>query len=378
MKTLGEADALPEADRAEGAPHPREAHDLYGHAKAETAFLDAYNSGRMHHAWLITGPKGIGKATLAWRIARFLLATPMDQGDALFGAPPPPDRLDISPENPVAHRIHALSEPGLCLIRRPWDHEKKRLKTRITVEEVRKMKDFFGLSAGGNGRRVVIVDAAEDMNQNAANALLKMLEEPPKNAVLLLVSHQPSRLLPTIRSRCRTLTLGTLGPEDMGRALGQAGIEVADSTALAELAAGSAGEAVALIQQEGLTLYAEIMELFATLPRMDRIRATQLADSGGARGAEARFELTLDLMDRMMSRLARTGATGQPPVDILPGEADLLTRLAPDLRAGRAWADLSADLTSRARRGKAVNLDPAALLLDMCLRIGSTAARLPL
>lgn len=378
MKTLGEADDLPEADRAEGAPHPREAHDLFGHAKAEAGFLDAYNSGRMHHAWLITGPKGIGKATFAWRIARFLLATPMDDGDALFGAPPAPDRLDISPENPVAHRIHALSEPGLCLIRRPWDREKKRLKTRITVDEVRKMKEFFGLSAGGNGRRVVIVDAAEEMNQNAANALLKMLEEPPKNATLLLVSHQPSRLLPTIRSRCRTLTLGTLGPEDMGRALLQAGIEAADSTALAELAAGSAGEAVALIQQEGLTLYAEIMELFATLPRMDRTRATKLADTGGARGAEARFDLTLDLMDRMMSRLARTGATGQAPQEILPGEADLLTRLAPDMRAGRAWADLSADLTSRARRGKAVNLDPAALLLDMCLRIGSTAQRLPL
>lgn len=377
MKTLGETEALPEADRAEGAPHPREAHDLFGHAHPEAAFLEAFNSGRMHHAWLITGPKGVGKATLAWRIARFLLATPMAQDNALFAAPAP-DRLDISPENPVAHRIHALSEPGLFLLRRPWDHDKKRLKTVITVEEIRKMKDFFGLSAGGNGRRVVIVDAAEEMNQNAANALLKMLEEPPKNAVLLLISHQPSQLLPTIRSRCRTLTLGTLDVQDMGRALKQAGIEVVDNAALTELAAGSVGEAVALIQQEGLTLYAEIMELFATLPQMDRPRALKLADSGGARGAGARFDLTLDLMDRMMSRLARTGAAGHPPAEILPGEADLLTRLAPDLNAGRAWADLSADLTARARRGKAVNLDPAALLLDMCLRIGSTAQRLPL
>ena len=378
MRTLGEAEALPEPDRAEGAPHPREAHALFGHAAAEAAVLDAYGSGRMHHAWLITGPKGVGKATLAWRIARFLLATPMDEGDALFGAPPAPERLDISPEHPVSHRIHALSEPGLFLLRRPWDHEKKRLKTAITVDEVRKMKDFFGLSAGGNGRRVVIVDAAEEMNQNAANALLKMLEEPPKNATLLLISHQPSRLLPTIRSRCRTLTLGTLGPEDMGRALHQAGIDAGDSAALAELSAGSVGEAVALIQQEGLTLYAEILELFATLPRMDRARAVKLSETGGAKGAEARFELLLDLIDRLLSRLARTGATGRPLPEILPGEAELIARLAPDMRAGRAWADLSADLTSRARRGKAVNLDPAALLLDMCLRIGGTAERLPL
>ena len=377
MRVVGEAEDLPEPDRAEGAPHPRETLSLFGHETAETAFLEAFHSGRMHHAWLITGPKGIGKATLAWRVARFLLATPMDQADALFAAPPP-ETLDIAPDHPVAHRIHALSEPGLFLLRRAWDREKKRLKTVITVDEVRRMKDFFGLSAGGNGRRVVIVDAAEEMNQNAANALLKMLEEPPKNAVLLLVSHQPSRLLPTIRSRCRTLPLGAVSHDAMTGALQQAGIEADDGAALAELAAGSVGEAVAMIQQEGLTLYAEIMALFATLPHMDRARVVRLADQGGAKGAEARFDLALDLIDRLLSRLARTGATGRAPVEILPGEADLLTRLAPDMRAGRAWADLSADLTSRARRGKSVNLDPAALLLDMCLRIGTTAERLPL
>jgi len=377
MRVVGEAEDLPEPDRAEGAPHPRETLSLFGHETAETAFLEAIHSGRMHHAWLITGPKGIGKATLAWRVARFLLATPMDQADALFAAPPP-ETLDIAPDHPVAHRIHALSEPGLFLLRRAWDREKKRLKTVITVDEVRRMKDFFGLSAGGNGRRVVIVDAAEEMNQNAANALLKMLEEPPKNAVLLLVSHQPSRLLPTIRSRCRTLPLGAVSHDAMTGALQQAGIEADDGAALAELAAGSVGEAVAMIQQEGLTLYAEIMALFATLPHMDRARVVRLADQGGAKGAEARFDLALDLIDRLLSRLARTGATGRAPVEILPGEADLLTRLAPDMRAGRAWADLSADLTSRARRGKSVNLDPAALLLDMCLRIGTTAERLPL
>jgi len=377
MRVVGEAEDLPEPDRAEGAPHPRETLSLFGHETAETAFLEAIHSGRMHHAWLITGPKGIGKATLAWRVARFLLATPMDQADALFAAPPS-ETLDIAPDHPVAHRIHALSEPGLFLLRRAWDREKKRLKTVITVDEVRRMKDFFGLSAGGNGRRVVIVDAAEEMNQNAANALLKMLEEPPKNAVLLLVSHQPSRLLPTIRSRCRTLPLGAVSHDAMTGALQQAGIEADDGAALAELAAGSVGEAVAMIQQEGLTLYAEIMALFATLPHMDRARVVRLADQGGAKGAEARFDLALDLIDRLLSRLARTGATGRAPVEILPGEADLLTRLAPDMRAGRAWADLSADLTSRARRGKSVNLDPAALLLDMCLRIGATAERLPL
>ena len=283
MRVVGEAEDLPEADRAEGAPHPRETLALFGHDAAEAAFLDAFTSGRMHHAWLITGPKGIGKATLAWRIARFLLATPMEAADALFAAPPP-ETLDISPDHPVAHRIHALSEPGLFLLRRPWDRDRKRLKTAITVDEVRKLTDFFGLSAGGNGRRVVIVDAAEEMNQNAANALLKMLEEPPQNAVLLLVSHRPSRLLPTIRSRCRTLPLAPLPPDAMASALHQAGIEADDSAALAELAAGSVGEAVALIGQEGLTLYAEIMALVRKPAADGPHRAVKLSDRAAPRG----------------------------------------------------------------------------------------------
>jgi len=377
MSALGEMEAPPEADRAPGAPHPRETPALFGQHKAEAAFLDAFNSGRQHHAWLLTGPRGVGKATLAWRIARFLLATPTETGDALFAAPPPTS-LDIPPDHPVAHHIHAMAEPRLFLLRRPWDAKTAKLKTVITVDETRKLHPFFGMSAADGGRRVVIVDAADDMNTAAANAILKMLEEPPKGATLLLVAHQPSRLLPTIRSRCRRLALDSLGPEDMARALAQAEIPAPDSTGLTELAAGSVGEAVALVQQEGLTLYAEILALAATLPRMDRGLASALAQSAGARGAEARFDLALDLMDRLMARLARTGATGTAPPDILPGEAALLTRLAPDMAAGRAWADLAADLTGRARRGRAVNLDPAALILDMCLRIGSTAEALPL
>ncbi len=156
MSTLGEMEAVPEADRAPGAPHPRETQRLFGQEIAETTILDAFNSGRMHHAWLLTGPKGVGKATLAWRIARFLLATPEDQADALFAAPKP-DTLDIPADHPVAHHIHAMAEPRLFLLRRPWDGKTAKLKTVITVEEVRKLHPFFGMSAADGGRRVVIV-----------------------------------------------------------------------------------------------------------------------------------------------------------------------------------------------------------------------------
>jgi len=369
-------DLPPQADQIDGAPHPRDTARLIGQGAAEAAFLEAFNSGRLHHAWLITGPRGVGKATLAWQLARFLIANPPDEGDALF-APPKPDSLMISQDHPVNRRIQALSEPSLMLLRRPWDEKTKRLRAEITVEEVRKLNSFFGLSAVDGGRRVVIVDAADEMNTSAANALLKVLEEPPKNTTLLLISHQPSRLLPTIRSRCRSLRLGTLGPQDMAQALDLAGIEAEDTGALAELAEGSVGEAARLCDLGGLALYGDLVALFSTLPRMDRALAARLADGCVGKGAEGRFDLTLVLLDRLLSRLARTGSLGVTPTAIVEGEVEMLARLAPDPQAARDWADLSQSLTSRARRGKAVNLDPAALILDMCFGIEKTAARLP-
>ncbi|MHA7888719.1 DNA polymerase III subunit delta' [Roseicyclus sp.] len=371
-------DTLPEPDRLDGAPHPRDTARLFGHTEAEAAFLAAVTSGRLPHGWLLTGPRGVGKATFAWRAARFLLATPIDEGDGLFGAPPPPDTLYIDESHPVAARLRALSEPGLCLIRRGPRPDGKALSDVIRVDEVRRVKSFFGMSAGGNGRRVVIVDTADDMNPSAANALLKELEEPPKNAVLFLISHRPSGLLPTIRSRCRTLRLGALGTGDLQAALEQAGHAApGNATGLAELAGGSVGEAVRLLAHDGLGLYGDMLALLSSLPRLDRPLAMRLADATQGKTGEARFDLTLSLLDIALARLARLGATGQVPTEIVPGEAATLARLSPDPQAARAWAELAATLTQRARRGKAVNLDPAALIFDMFLDLDRTAAQLP-
>jgi len=365
-------EAPPEPDRQDGAPHPRDTQQIFGHANAEATLLDAYNAGRMHHAWLISGPRGVGKATLAWRFARFLLATPMADSGGMFAAPQP-DSFDISGDLPVARRMLAMSEPGLFLLRRPWDDKLKRHKTELTVDEVRGLKSFFQMSAGGNGRRVVIVDSADDMNRNAANALLKELEEPPKNATLILISHQPSGLLPTIRSRCRSLRLGALSSDDLARALDQAGVQPPTDANMAELAGGSVGEAVRLAALDGPKLYADLVALFSDLPRMDRGRAGRLADACVGRGAEPRFDLTLSLLDRILSRLALTGTVGTPPSEIVNGEARMLLRLSPTPHAARNWADTAQGLTARARRGKAVNLDPAALVFDMFLSLERTA-----
>lgn len=360
-----------EADRIEGAPHPRETQKLIGQEAAEKAFLEANGSGRLHHAWLLTGPRGVGKATLAWRIARFLLAeTP---SDGLFGAPPPATTLDIDPDHAVVHRMAALSEPGLKLVRRAWDEKKEVLKTQITVEEIRDLKSFFQLSSTDGGRRVVIVDAADEMNVSAANAILKLLEEPPEDAVLMLISHQPSRLLPTIRSRCRELRLASLGPDDMATAMAAAGVEDTNTDRLAELAAGSVGEAIRLINLGGLQLYEGIVSLFQ--PKLDRSGAIKLGEAMVGRANEPKYDLFIRLIDLFLARAARAALQGVPP-EAAPGEANLLARFSPGPGAARIWAELQEDLGQRLRHGKAVNLDPAALILDTLIRIDQTAAEI--
>lgn len=377
-------DDPPIPDQAPGAPHPRETPRLYGQEAAEAAFLTAYNSDRLHHAWMLTGPRGVGKATLAWRIARFLLATPPVAEDGLFGAPPAPDTLDIAEDHPVWSRTRALSEPGLHLIRRgrpgrdDSDREKARKDGRraaeILVHEVRQLGRFINLSQAEGGRRVVIVDAADELRDSAANALLKMLEEPPARTVFLLVTHQPSRLLPTIRSRCRTLRLAPLGAGDMAAALAQTGTDLPENAeGLATLAAGSVGAALRLVHLDGLALYGELVAILDSLPRLDRPRALALAEKAAQPKQGERFELLLDLIDVVIARLSRAGALGRPPApEAVPGEAAMLARLSPDAAAARGWAEAAARITDRTRHGRAVNLDPAALVLDTVFKMQSS------
>lgn len=358
---MSDLEDIPEADRSEFAPHPRMVPRVFGHNEAQSRLAEALSGDRLHHAWLLTGPQGIGKATLAWQVAKALLTDSTPEGPVL---------PLVGADNPVIRRIEALSEPGLLLLRRPWDEKRKALTSQITVDTVRGLKRFFALSRPDGGRRVVIVDSADDMNTNAANALLKQLEEPPAATVFLLISHRPSRLLPTIRSRCRTLALSPLSTEDVAAALSQAlpDLEADATTALAELSGGSPGMAVRLFAHDGPALRRDLLSLFGTMPGADRSAAHRLAQSLAARGSEDRLDLLLQITDELMADLARGAALGRN--DTLPPP---LQRLAPGPAAARLWADACGVTTDRVRQGLALNLDPHSLLLDMVQRIDRTA-----
>src|SRR5580704_8611437 len=237
-------------DEIDEAPHPRATTALFGHTAAEAAFLAAYRSGRVPHAFLITGPKGIGKATLAYRIARFVLAHPDPSAAAVQKA----KSLAVDASDPVARRIAAQAQGDLLVLERT-PNEKGVLRQQIAVDDVRRTVSFFGSTAGEGGWRIAIVDAVDELNRSSANALLKVLEEPPQRALLLLVSHAAGRVPATLRSRCRIVTLRPLAQPDVAAALAAAtGMSASDPQLLAAATAaeGSVARALALLDEEAL------------------------------------------------------------------------------------------------------------------------------
>jgi len=308
---------------------PRKNPALLGHEAAEAALLDAWQSGRLAHAWLICGPRGIGKATLAFRFARFVLAagdaqTGAATGGGLFGnAPAAPQTLAIDPDNPVFHRVASGGHSDLFTVERTVDPKKKKLRNQIIVGDVRAATRFLHLTAGEGAWRAVVVDCADEMNRNATNAILKMLEEPPPATLFLLVSHAPGRLLATIRSRCRILTLQPLDRATVGALLGEhrPDLAPADAEALAGLAAGSIGDALALADAGGLDLYREMIALLGALPSLDFAAIHALGDRLARTTAEGNaFSTFTRMLENWLSRLVRDAARGADAAEFVPGE----------------------------------------------------------
>lgn len=301
-------------------PEPRANPLLLGHEDAEATILDAFRSGRMHHAWLITGPEGVGKATLAYRFARRLLAG-KPEGDSLF----------IDAANPIFRRVAANSHADLLTVERVFNEKTKRMKTQIAVEDVRKINGFMSLTPAEGGWRVVIVDGAEEMNTTSANAILKILEEPPPRAILLLVCSSPGRLLPTIRSRCRRLRLSPVPDPAMADLLGRylPNLDADERDRLVTLAEGSPGRAIMLAEDEGLKIAVLVDKLLADLPNVPTSRGYEIADLLGR--SETGFSTFMELVCAGLSSAVRDVARGR-------GDPDQQRLVA--LRPLQTWTDV--------------------------------------
>jgi DNA polymerase-3 subunit delta' len=350
-------ESAPESDAYPGAPHPRETFDLVGRKAPEAELLDAYRAGRLPHAWLIGGPAGIGKATLAWRFARFILAHPDPSASIVKAA----SDLSVSAEAPAVRQVLAQAHPDVVALRRLWNADRKAFYSDIRVEDVRRALQLFQKSAGAGGWRICIVDTIEDLNRAGANALLKMIEEPPDNALFLILAHRPGLALPTIRSRCRRLQLEPLSVEEVGRAvagLGSPWSEVAASErdAAARAANGSVREALKRVDPERGELERLIEAALAELPQADGRAVHKLADAVAARGADDAFEdFTLALYDWLAGRAEAGGGEGAArlaPLTELWDKARAATRDAETYNLDKRLHVLSlfAELSAAARR----------------------------
>jgi DNA polymerase III subunit delta' len=269
----------------DGARSPAETLSLFGHDGALEFLARTYKSGKSHHAILIEGPEGIGKATLAFRFANHVLAHP-DPETA-------PDTIGI-PDRASAHfrQIASGASHNLIHLTRPYDEKAGRLKSAITIEEIRKAGRFFAQTSGSGNWRIAIVDTADDLNRNAANAILKMLEEPPRRAMFLVLSHAPGKLLPTIRSRCLPLSLRPLSDADLERALTELGFEINPESRemLFRQAGGSVSEALKLVNYGGLEILAAFDNVVTQDPGgQQRLDMIKLAEALSGRDSETIF-----------------------------------------------------------------------------------------
>lgn len=354
------------------APRPRANPDLLGHDAAEAALLEAWNSGRLPHAWLIAGPRGVGKATLAFRFARFALA--QGAGDAgqsggLFGGgpSPPPKSLALSAEHPVFRRVAAEGHADMLTLQpgmpNPNSSPPNKPSQEIIVHWVRRAVDLLHRTAAEGGWRVVVIDTAEDMNDSAQNALLKALEEPAPKCLLLLVSNAPGRLLPTIRSRCRMLFVQPLPAATVDGLLQRyrPELEADERQTLIGLCEGSIGRAMELADRGGAELYRTLLDLLATLPKLDTGEVHGFAEAMSRKGddAQAGFRTALGLMGGIVHRLAKTAAGERA---VLPAEAQLAARCAG--RGPQPWVEAWDRLGRLESAGDGLNLDRKAVLLS--------------
>ena len=333
-------------DRLAAAPHPREATHLFGQQEAVATFLQAVQSGRLHHAWILSGPQGVGKASFAYQAARYLLN------------PQHGSKFDVDPASLTSRQVLALSHPDLHVLRRKAESEKKPIPNEISVDLARDAIGFFGSTAGAGGYRVLIVDSADHLNRNSANALLKAIEEPPKQAVIFIVAHMIGRLLPTIRSRCRILPFRSLEQSDVAQILAASGDhDDAEVRQAAARARGSARRGFQWLDDRFASVSTHVENLLAQLPDYDRGEVLAMSEAFGRKEGRADFETMREsVLDWLSAQIEMRAGEG-------------VHRLAP---LAEVW-----EKTEQAvREAERYNLDRRALALNMFNDLSAAVRRL--
>jgi DNA polymerase-3 subunit delta' len=355
---------------------------LLGHEKSEQALLKLWAQDRLHHAWCISGPKGIGKATLAWQFAYFLLENTRPGGSggaSLFGQTPagiPPDHITVDQDSELFRRLQAGSHGNLMVVERALDTKSGRQRSEIIVEDVRRLSDFFSKTAAEAGWRIAIIDSADELNRNASNALLKILEEPPERAILLLVAHSPGRLLATIRSRCQDLPLLPLSQPQTLEVLTKACPDMTGEEAkgLAILAEGAPGVAISLAREGGLDLYGRMVELLAALPSIPTSRLFAVVDDVARRNQPDRPLFFAGLLRSWLGRAIRAEAAGTELHEAVEGEGDAQARLLAAIPLDR-WIEVWEKMGRLIRRTEALNLDRRQLVFSLFQTMEMALAR---
>jgi len=356
------------SDKIAGAPHPMLAREVIGHSSQKLSFLNSFANNRIPQCLLLAGDKGIGKASFAWLIAKFLLTTKYQPADLKIDLNQSNINSILVPQDGgTLNRIISGTEQRVYIVRRGYNEKRKAFFKNISIEDIRDLQSYCSLSIADGGKRLIIIDTADDLNKSSSNAILKLLEEPPKNTFFLLISHQPNLLLPTLKSRCQKLSFSNLDQPDLGEVLKAVGckVEPSDEVSLSILSKGSAGAACRIINSNCINLYRDILELASSLPNLNTNKTMQLSQNYFTKAKSNEFKIFLEMMQHFFTRLCKTGAMQKP---ILPSvtddEAKIMKNLCPSPESAHLWSEAANITLAKLNKGYLLNIDIESLILD--------------
>jgi len=350
-------------EKSEGLGAPKDNLLSFGCEAVEQTLLKRFNADRFPHAMVFSGPEGVGKATFAFRVARFLLS--QEAAGGMFAAEDiPAESFDVDPSNPVVRRVSSGGHADLMVVGRVYDEKKGSVSNDIPVEEVRKITPFLRKTSSEGGWRVVIVDEAQHLNRSSQNALLKILEEPPKKTVLILITDQAGRFLPTIRSRCQIYDFQVLSDEHMKLLAEKAMpyVSGADRDKLISFSEGQIGRAVSLHECGGVEIYNDLIGLLEKLPKLDEVVAFELSESLG-RDKKA-FPVFSELLLSWLAKMARAGLRPASSVAVSSDEAAVISRLS-QIYTTRDWLERYDAINRILLATDRIHLDTKQTVLDI-------------